>query len=72
MRSVLSCIGHRILLLLLVKEDEMGCACRMLGSDAYRLIVGKHYGKRPVCRGGLGLEGNIKMDHQKRGWEGKE
>jgi hypothetical protein len=33
-----------------VKEDEMGKACRMEKRNAYRILIGKPEGKRPLGR----------------------
>jgi hypothetical protein len=53
-----------------VKEDEMSGA-RMEKRNAYRVLVGKSEGKRPLgkprCRWV-----NIKMDLRERGWEGMD
>jgi hypothetical protein len=39
---------------------------------AYRVLVGKPEGKRPLGRSRLRWENNIKMDLQKMGWKGVE
>ena len=38
----------------------------------YRVLVGKPEGKRPLGRPRYRWEGNIKMDLQEIGWEGKD
>jgi len=39
---------------------------------AYRVLVGKPEGKRPLGRSRLRWENNIKMDLQEMGWKGME
>ena len=39
---------------------------------AYRVLVGKPEGKRPLGRPGRRLVGNIKMDIQEVGWGGMD
>jgi hypothetical protein len=36
--------------------------------DAYRVLVGKHEGRRPLERPGRRWEDNIKMDLREVGW----
>jgi hypothetical protein len=50
----------------------MGMACSVHGEkrNAYRVLVGKPEGKRPLGRPGHGLEDNIKMDLREIGWDG--
>jgi hypothetical protein len=45
-------------------EDEMGRECRMNGEkrNAYRVLVGKPEGKRPLGRPRRRWEDNIRMD----------
>jgi hypothetical protein len=47
-----------------VKEDEIGRACSMNGEkrNAYRILVGKPGGKRPLGRPRRRWEDNIKVD----------
>jgi hypothetical protein len=47
-----------------VKEDEMGGACSTNGAkwNAYRILIGKREGKRPLKRSKLSWVDNIKMD----------
>jgi hypothetical protein len=47
-----------------VKEDGMGMAFSMHGEkrNAYRMLVGKPEGKRPLGRPGCRWEDDIKMD----------
>jgi hypothetical protein len=51
-----------------VKEDEMGGTCSMNGvkTKAYRLLVGKPEGKRPLGRQRHRWADNIKMNLGKR------
>ena len=55
-----------------IKNNEMGWACSAHGGgkrgDAYRVLVGKPEGKRPLGRPRLGWEDNFKMDLQEVGW----
>jgi hypothetical protein len=45
-----------------VKEDEMGRACSMNGKKtAYRILVGRPEGRRPLEGPGLVWVDNIKM-----------
>jgi hypothetical protein len=39
---------------------------------AYRVLVGKPEGKRPLGRSRLRWENNIKMDLQEMGWKGMD
>jgi hypothetical protein len=50
----------------------MGRACSKNGEkrNAYRILVGKPEGKRPLRRLTRGWVGNIKMDLRKIGWDG--
>jgi hypothetical protein len=47
-----------------VKEDEMGRACSTIGGkrNAYRILVGKPEGKKPLGRPRRKWVDNIKMD----------
>jgi hypothetical protein len=40
------------------------------GRNIYRLLVGKHEGKRPLVRPRRRLEDGIKMDLRETGWGG--
>jgi hypothetical protein len=55
-----------------VEEDEMGVACSTNGEkrNAYRLLVGKPEGKRPLGRPRRTWVDNIKMDLLEIGWGG--
>jgi hypothetical protein len=55
-----------------VKEDEVGRACSMNGETriAYKILVGKAEGKRPLGRPRHRWVGNIKMDLREIGWYG--
>jgi hypothetical protein len=56
-----------------VKEDEMGRACSTNGGEernAYRILVGKPKGKRPMGRPRRTWVDNIKMDLSEIGWDG--
>jgi hypothetical protein len=46
-----------------IEKNEMGGACSNMGKrkGAYRVLVGKHEGKRPLDRPRHRREGNIKM-----------
>jgi hypothetical protein len=50
----------------------MGRACSTNGEkrNAYRILVGKPEGKRPLGRPSCRWAGNIKMDLRKIGWDG--
>jgi hypothetical protein len=45
-------------------ENEMGGVCSTYGRGAYRVLVGKPKGKRPLRRPRLRWEDNIRMDIQ--------
>jgi hypothetical protein len=53
--------------------DEMGMACRTNGEkrNAYRILLGKPEGKRPLGRPGCRWANNIKMDFREIGCDGK-
>jgi hypothetical protein len=57
-----------------VKEDEMGRACSTNGEsrNAYRILVGKPEGKRPLGRPRRMWVDNIKMDLREIGWDGMD
>jgi hypothetical protein len=57
-----------------VKEDEMGRACSTNGEkrNAYRILVGKPEGKRPLGRPNRTLVDNIKMDLREIQWAGMD
>jgi hypothetical protein len=40
--------------------------------DAYKALVGKCEGRKPLGRPGRKWENNIKMDHKETGWEGMD
>jgi hypothetical protein len=52
------------------EKNEMGWACSKWGGrrSAYRLLVEKPEGKRPLGRPSHRWDGNIKMDFQEVGW----
>ena len=50
----------------------MGGACSTYGGDAYRVLVGKPEGKRPLGGPRRRWEDNIKMNLQEVGWGGME
>jgi hypothetical protein len=54
-----------------VKEDEMGRACSTNGGkrNAYRILVGKPEGRRPLGRPRHRWVDNIKMDLREIGWD---
>jgi hypothetical protein len=54
-----------------MKKDEMGGACSMNGEkrNAYRILVGKPEGKRPLGRRRRRSVDNIKMDLEETGWD---
>jgi hypothetical protein len=54
--------------------DEMGRACSTNGEkrNAYRILVGKLEGKRPLGRPRSRLANNIKMDLREIGWDGMD
>jgi hypothetical protein len=53
-------------------EDEMGSSRTMHGKkkNAYRILVGKPEGKRPLGRARHRWEDNIEMDYGDMGWYG--
>jgi hypothetical protein len=56
-----------------LEEDEMGGACSMnwgVKRNAYRLLVGKPEGKRPLERPRCRWVDNIKMDLLEIAWDG--
>jgi hypothetical protein len=55
-----------------VKKDEMGGTCSTNGEkrNAYRILVGKPEGKRPLGRPRRRWVVNIKMDLREIGWGG--
>jgi hypothetical protein len=57
-----------------VKEDEIGRACSTNGGtrNAYRILVGKPEGKRPLGRPRRRWVDNIKMDLREIGWDGRD
>jgi hypothetical protein len=57
-----------------MKEYEMGRACSTHGPkrNAYRVLVGKPEGKRPVGRPRRRWEDNNKMDLREIGWGGMD
>jgi hypothetical protein len=52
------------------KEDEMGRACCTHGNErtAYRVLMGKPAGKRPLGRTRRSWENCIKMGLREQGW----
>jgi hypothetical protein len=57
-----------------LKEDEMGRECSTNGEkrNAYRTLVGKPEGKRPLGRPKLRWVDIIKMDLREIGWDGMD
>jgi hypothetical protein len=55
-----------------VKKDEMGRACTTNGEKryAYRILVGKPEGKRPLGRPRCTWVDNIRKDLREIGWDG--
>jgi hypothetical protein len=54
-----------------VRKDEMGGACSTNAEKvAYRILVGKPEGKRPLGRPSRTWVDNIKMDLGEIGWDG--
>jgi hypothetical protein len=55
-----------------IKKNEMGKACSMYGKGrgAYRVLLGKTEGKRPLERLRHRWEDNINLDIQEMGWGG--
>jgi hypothetical protein len=54
-----------------LKKDEMGVACST-NRGAYRLLVGKPEGKRPLGRPRHRWMDNIKIYFREMGWDGVE
>jgi hypothetical protein len=54
--------------------DEMGRACSTNGEkrNAYRILLGKPEGKRPLGRPRRRWEDNIRMDFKEIGWSGMD
>jgi hypothetical protein len=54
-------------------EDEMDRACSTNGEkNAYRILVGKPEGKRPLERRRRRRVDNIKIDLREIGWDGMD
>jgi hypothetical protein len=65
MRTLMICTPQEIKL----RRDKLGMQhIRGRGEGAYRVLVGKPEGKRPLGRPRNGWEDNIKMDLQEVGW----
>jgi hypothetical protein len=58
----------------IVKGGEMGRACSKNGGEgnAYRILVGKPKGRRPLGRPRHRWVDNIKIDFREIGWDGME
>jgi hypothetical protein len=58
----------------ILKENEMDRACSTNGEtrNAYRILVGKPEGKRPLGRRRRRWVDNIKMDLGEVGWDGRD
>jgi hypothetical protein len=57
-----------------IKEDEMRRACSTNGEtrNAYKILVGKPEGKRPLGRPRCSWVDNMKMDLREIGWDGMD
>jgi hypothetical protein len=57
-----------------VKEDEMGRECSTNGEkrNAYRILVGKPEGKRPLGTSRRRWVNSIKIDFREIGWDGMD
>jgi hypothetical protein len=56
-----------------IKKNEMGGACGMGDrKGAYRILVGRPEGRRPLTRPRHRWETDIKMDLQEVGWGGTD
>jgi hypothetical protein len=55
-----------------VKEGEMGRACSTNGAkrNAYKILLGRPEGKRPLGRPGRSWVNNINVDLREIGWGG--
>jgi hypothetical protein len=55
-----------------IKKNQRGGACSTYGDTrgAYRVLVGRPEGKRPLGRPRRGLDYNIKIDLHEVGWGG--
>jgi hypothetical protein len=64
------CTLHKYYLGVQIEKNEIGGACSTCGErrDAYRVLVGKSEGKRPVGRQRRRWEDNIKIDLQEVEW----
>jgi len=69
MRSFITCTLHQILLRCQVKGDEVGgtCSTHVEMRSAYKILVGKSEGKRPLGRPRRKYEDDIKMDFKEIG-----
>jgi hypothetical protein len=68
MRSFITCLFSKYNKNDQVSEDETGRACSTNG-NAYRILVGKPDGKRPLGRRRRRCVDNIKMDLREVGWD---
>jgi hypothetical protein len=57
-----------------VRDDEMGRTCSTNGENknAYRILVGKPEGKRPLGRPRHRRVDNIKIDYRETEWDGMD
>jgi hypothetical protein len=64
----------QLIVSLKIKEDEIGRACSKNGEkrNAYRILVGKPEGKRPLGKPGLRWVDNIKIDLREIEWDGMD
>jgi hypothetical protein len=66
----MTCTHHQILFANQIEKNEMGGACSTYGEkrSAYRILVARPEGRRPLGRTTRRWEDNIKMDLQDVGW----
>jgi hypothetical protein len=74
MRSLITFTLSQIIRM--IKPQRMGwaghAACMGEQSIAYKILVGKSVGKRPLGRPRCRWEDNMKMDHRATAWSGTD
>jgi hypothetical protein len=54
----------------MIKLRRWACSIHGVKGNAYRILLGKPEGKRPLCRPRCRWEDNIKMGQRNTGWGG--